>query len=44
VIEGVGKLVFDFLVTNRVVIITVCLTVAIFDLLAAKTPKIPSKH
>lgn len=44
VIEGVGKQVFDFLTANRVIIITTCLVIAIFDLWVAKTPKIPSKH
>ena len=44
IIEGLGERVFDFMTTYQVVIITVCLTVAIMDLLLAKTPKIPSKH
>ena len=44
VIEGLGEQVFDFMTTHRVVIITVCLAVAVMDLLLAKTPKIPTKH
>lgn len=44
IIEGTGKDVYDFLVTNRVVLITACLIIAITDILFAKTPKIPSKH
>jgi hypothetical protein len=44
IINGTGKEVYDFFVANRVVIITVCLAVAIIDLLFTKTPKIPSKH
>lgn len=44
IIEGAGKQVYDFLVMNRIVIITVCITVAIMDILFTKTPKIPSKH
>lgn len=44
IIEGLGKQVFDFLMTYQVAIITVCLMIAVMDLLLAKTPKIPSKH
>jgi hypothetical protein len=44
VIEGIGMEVYNFLVTHRIVIITICLIIAIFDILFAKTPKIPSKH
>lgn len=44
IIEGTGKDVYDFLVANRVVIITGCLIIAITDILFTKTPKIPSKH
>lgn len=44
VIEGAGKNVFNFLVTNRILIITVCLILAIADILFTKTPKIPRKH
>jgi len=39
VIDSVGKPVYDFFVQNRIVIITICLILAIFDLLVAKTPK-----
>lgn len=39
VIDDVGKPVYEFFVQNRVVIITVCLGLAILDLLIAKTPK-----
>lgn len=44
IIEGLGEQVFDFLTVNRVIIITICLAIAVMDLLLAKTPKIPSKH
>lgn len=44
IIEGPGKQLYDFFVQNHVVIITVCVTLAIFDLLVTKTPKVPSKH
>lgn len=44
VIEGLGKQVFDFLTTNRTLVITVCLTIAVFDVLLTKIPKIPAKH
>jgi hypothetical protein len=44
IIEGPGEEVYNFLVANRVVIITVGLIVAVADILFAKTPKIPSKH
>ncbi len=44
VIEGIGEQVFTFLSTNRTAVITVCLGIAIIDLLFAKPPKIPAKH
>lgn len=44
IIEGTGKDVYDFLVANRVMIITGCLIIAIADILFTKTPKIPAKH
>jgi hypothetical protein len=44
VIEGPGKEVYDFLVANRVGIITICMVVAISDILFTKTPKVPAKH
>lgn len=44
IIEGAGKEVYDFLVTNRIAIITVCLIAAIMDILFTKTSKISSKH
>lgn len=44
IIEGTGKDVYDFLVTNRVMIVTACLILAITDILFTKTPKIPPKH
>lgn len=44
VIEGPGKQAYDFLVANRVGIITVCMVVAISDILFTKTPKVPAKH
>ncbi|MDN5275019.1 MAG: hypothetical protein JWP06_920 [Candidatus Saccharibacteria bacterium] len=39
VIDGVGQPVYDFFVRNHVIIITVCLILAIFDLLMTKSPK-----
>jgi len=39
VIEGVGKQVYDFFVHNNVIIVTVCLVLAIVDLMLAKLPK-----
>ena len=44
IIEDIGKQVFDVLMDYQIVIITVCLTIAIMDLLVTKTPKLPSKH
>jgi hypothetical protein len=44
IIDGVGRDVYNFLVTNRTAIISICLVAAIFDILFAKTPKVPSKH
>lgn len=39
VIDGMGQPVYDFFVHNRVAIITVCLALAVIDLLMTKTPK-----
>ncbi|MDB5186644.1 MAG: conserved rane protein of unknown function [Candidatus Saccharibacteria bacterium] len=44
VIEGTGKDIYNFLVTNRVMIITTCLILAISDILFTRTPKIARKH
>lgn len=44
IIEGIGKQVYDFFVQYQMAIITLCLGVAIIDLLLTKTPKVPSKH
>lgn len=44
VIEGVGQSIYDILTRYRNEIITACLAIALFDTLAAKTPKIPTKH
>lgn len=44
VIEGTGKVVYDFLSTHRIVMITLCLAFAIADIVFAKIPKVPSKH
>jgi hypothetical protein len=44
VIDGPGQQVYALLTQYRVVIITICLIVAIFDLAFTKIPKIPSKH
>jgi hypothetical protein len=39
VIEGIGQSVYDFFVRNRVVIVTLCLILAVIDLLMTKSPK-----
>jgi hypothetical protein len=39
VIDTIGQPLYDFFIHNRVVIITVCLTLAVVDLLMTKTPK-----
>jgi hypothetical protein len=44
IIDGIGKQVFNFLTVNRIALITICLAVAVFDILFTKIPKIPSKH
>jgi hypothetical protein len=44
VIDGIGRLVYDFFTQYRVLIITACLALAVLDLLMAKTPKISREH
>jgi hypothetical protein len=44
VIDEVGKPVYEFFVQNRVVIITICLILAILDLLVARTPRHRREH
>lgn len=44
IIEGLGQQVYAWLSDYRVVIITVCLTAAVFDIFLTKTPKLPPKH
>ncbi len=44
VIDGVGKTIYDLFVEYRSVIISICLMLAVFDLLIAKTPKAPKHH
>lgn len=44
IIDGIGKPVYEFFVQNRVVIITVCLGLAIVDLLVARTPRHRKEH
>lgn len=44
IIEGVGQQVYLFLVQHRQIIITLCLVVAIIDLLLTKTHKPLKKH
>jgi len=44
IIDGPGEQLYKFFVTNRVIIITVCVGMALIDLLLTKTPKMPSKH
>ncbi|MFI5212524.1 MAG: hypothetical protein ACHQTE_01005 [Candidatus Saccharimonadales bacterium] len=44
VINGVGKPVYEFLQSRHVAIITVCLVIAVLDLLTTKTPKLPARH
>jgi hypothetical protein len=43
VIDKVGQPVYDFFVSNRVAIITICLVLAIIDILMTKTPKLHHK-
>jgi len=44
VIDGIGKDIYDVLGTYHVTIVTVCLVVAIIDVIITKAPKIPTKH
>ena len=44
IMEGVGQQVYLFLGQNRQIIITLCMTDAIIDLLLTKTPKHIPKH
>jgi hypothetical protein len=44
VIDSFGKPVYDFFIQYRVAIITVCLALAILDLLVAKMPKHHKEH
>jgi hypothetical protein len=44
IIEGPGEQLYSFFTHNSVIIITVCVVLALVDLLLTKTPKIPSKH
>jgi hypothetical protein len=44
VIDDVGKPVYEFFVQNRVIIITICLILAILDLLVARTPRHRREH
>ena len=44
IIEGPGEQLYNFFVANHVIIITVCIAVALIDLLLTKTPKMPSRH
>ena len=44
IMEGVGQQVYLFLGQNRQIIITLCMTAAIIDLLLTKTPKHIPKH
>jgi hypothetical protein len=44
VIDSVGQPVYDFFAHNRVLIITVCLVLAIVDLLMTKSPKHHKEH
>lgn len=43
VLQGEGRAVYEFFVANQVYIVTVCLILAVFDLLGAHTAKAP-KH
>lgn len=44
VIDKVGQPVYDFFVNYRVIIITVCLVLAVIDLLMTKSPKHHKEH
>lgn len=44
VINGVGKSVYDFFIQYRAAIITICLAIAVFDLLITKTPRAHKEH
>lgn len=44
VIDDVAKPVYDFFVQYRVIIITVCLGIALLDLLVTKTPRVHREH
>lgn len=44
IIDGLGKQVYAFLFDNRTTIVTICLVIALLDIVATKTPRIPSKH
>jgi hypothetical protein len=39
VIDGIGRSVYDFFTRYRTIIITICLVLAVLDLLMTKTPK-----
>ncbi|HEX7484477.1 MAG TPA: hypothetical protein VF281_05005 [Candidatus Saccharimonadales bacterium] len=44
IINGPGEQLYNFFVANHVIIITVCVALAVMDLLLTKTPKMPSRH
>lgn len=44
VIDGIGQTVYESLTAYRSQIITVCLIIALLDILGTKTPKLSSKH
>lgn len=44
IIEGIGQTIYDTLVAYRNPIITICLALALFDILGVKTPKVALKH
>ncbi len=44
VIDDIGKPVYEFFVQNSVILITICLGLAVLDLLVTKTPKHRKDH
>ena len=44
IIEGPGEQLYRFFTHNSVIVITVCVVLALVDLLLTKTPKISAKH
>lgn len=44
IIDGPGEQVYTFLTDYRMIIVTICLVLALLDIVATKTPKISSRH